>query len=86
MARFQQVTTRDEQEGNEGGMQMCLDRLFLEAEEERVEQENRERQQAEQVAADLSLMAVDGARAYFDSEFSFGELMVEADPLGTGIT
>ena len=32
-------------------MQMCLDRLFLEAEEERVEQENRERQQAEQVAA-----------------------------------
>jgi len=38
-------------EGNEGGMQMCLDRLFLEAEEERVEQENRERQQAEQVAA-----------------------------------
>jgi len=30
---------------------MCLDRLFLEAEEERVEQENRERQQAEQVAA-----------------------------------
>ena len=36
--------------------------------------------------ADLSLMAVDGARAYFDSEFSFGELMVEADPLGTGIT
>ena len=38
-------------DGNEGGMQMCLDRLFLEAEEERVEQENRERQQAEQVAA-----------------------------------
>lgn len=30
---------------------MCLDRLLLEAEEERVEKENHERQQAEQVAA-----------------------------------
>ena len=30
---------------------MCLDQLLLEAEEERVEKENHERQQAEQVAA-----------------------------------
>ena len=39
------------QEECEEGLQMCLDRLLLEAEEERVERENRERQQAEQVAA-----------------------------------
>lgn len=90
---------------------MCLDRLLLEAEEERVEKENHERQQAEQVAAgkkhadvprvywnvtspslhppDLSLMAGESTMMYFDTEFSFSELMEGADtifPLGTGIT
>ena len=32
-------------------MQVCLDRLFIETENERIEQENIEKQQAEQIAA-----------------------------------
>ncbi len=37
-------------------MRVCLERLFIEGEHERIEQEKREKQQAEQIAAGKSVV------------------------------
>lgn len=79
LSRYQQLVAKDAALEREAGMQACLDRLFIETEHEREEQERLEKQQAEQIAADLSLIAGEN-RVTFDTDFSLSDIM-NSDPL-----
>ncbi|XP_064404063.1 mucin-5AC-like isoform X2 [Halichondria panicea] len=74
-SRFQQLLAKTDSRGGEdaGVMDLELRRCFVQGERERVKQEKLQKQQAEQVAANLSMMVKADGVDTFDSEFSLSD-------------